>query len=96
VKTTKQSAIDRLRFIVKWLSHESEAIVQELPSVEKVVAYIALLEAYDVESWEDLWESIAEGENPDQALAFVRDADLPGSWRKSIRTAMAEREERAP
>jgi len=91
---TKQTAIDRLRHIVQWLSHESEAIIQELPSIEKVVAYVTLLEAYDVESWENLWESIAEGENPDKALAFVRDPDLPGSWRKSIRTAMAERDER--
>ena len=83
IRQENESAIEFLRRIVGWLDHEPESLLESLPSVEAIIDYAALWDAYGTEFMSGIEEGIlADGDDPKLLIDFVKkhklDWDL--SW----------------
>lgn len=76
---TDETPIEKLRRVAEWVSYEPESLLQELPSVEAIVAFFDLWTAYDTDFLQGIYEAIAEGASAAPYNAFVRKYKLP--WR---------------
>ena len=84
-----ESAMEYLRRAVGWLDKEPESMLEQLPTVEAVLGFFELWNAYGTDFWSGVMECIAEGDDPTPARDFVAKHKLPKSWRQEIDQAVA-------
>lgn len=68
-----ESAIEYLERIVGWLGYEDGNLTYDLPTPAAVVEFFEMVQGYGVEFLSDVYEEIAEGNQPGAAYdKFIR------------------------
>lgn len=75
-----ETAYEYAQRVMSHLDFEWGDILDDLPSVESIFDYIKMLDSYDVEFLQSVFECIGEGENPLYYNEFVKKYNLP--WKK--------------
>jgi len=83
-----ETAIEFLRRVVLNCDYEPESLLQDLPSVEAILDFFALLAVYGTDFWAGVLEGIYDGDDPRKARAFVSKYKLPASWTADIDNAI--------
>lgn len=82
LKPLKEEApIDALRRAASWLDHTDEDFLQVLPSVEACLDFFNLIaNKYDVSTFDEVLEEIAEGASVRPLTGFIRRWRLQNKW----------------
>lgn len=87
-----ESTMDYLRRVVSNCNYETESLLDDLKSVDAVLDFFDLWNAYGTDFWSGILECIAEGDSPRKATAFIRKYHLPKSWSDAVDYAVECRE----
>ena len=91
-----ETAMEYLRRIVGWVNYEEEWMLDQLPSVDAVVEFFEVWQAYGTDFWAGVLECIAEGDDPEPARAFVRKWKLGKEWMKTPNLWRCDGRKRSP
>lgn len=86
-----ESVIEYLRRVVHNLDHENGCYLDDLRTVEACLEFFELFSVtYGTDFWQGVMECIAEGEDPQPALDFIKKHKLPDTWKQDIAAAIED------